>query len=211
VINLPFGSGLTLTAARYYTPSGRSIQRDYSNGDIYDYFRHRYELTEAEKAKFEAHTVTNRKVFGGDGIMPDEPIKVQEMNPGQIALLDPLFFFTVDLVNGRVQGFESYKADLAKKSLSTGDLAISETLLAAFRTYAVSNYSQGISEQMVDAQQDFVKLRLRFNLATATLGSTPAKHVLIQDDAQVSKAVEALPRAQQLAIAALRARLVHKK
>ena len=41
VISLPYGSGLTLTAARYYTPSGRSIQRDYSRMNIYDYFSHK--------------------------------------------------------------------------------------------------------------------------------------------------------------------------
>jgi C-terminal peptidase (prc) len=213
VINLPFGSGLTLTAARYYTPSGRSIQRDYSNGDIYDYFRHRYELTDAEKAKFETRTVTNRKVFGGDGILPDEVIKDSEMSAVQVSLLDPLFFFTVDLINGRVQGFESYKTDAAnaRKSLNTGDFAVSEKLLAAFRNYAVINYSRLISEQMVDAQQEFVKTRLHFNFVTATLGSTPAEQVLIKDDEQVAKAVEALPRAQQLALSALRARLVHKR
>ena len=38
VFNLPFGSGLTLTTARYYTPYGRSLQRDYSNGSLYDYY-----------------------------------------------------------------------------------------------------------------------------------------------------------------------------
>ncbi|HTK38407.1 MAG TPA: S41 family peptidase, partial [Pyrinomonadaceae bacterium] len=94
VINLPYGSGLTLTAARYYTPSGRCIQRDYSNGDIYDYFRHQHEMTDAERAKFEARTVTNRKVYGGDGIMPDEVLKDPDMNATQVALLDPLFFFS---------------------------------------------------------------------------------------------------------------------
>jgi len=146
VINLPFGSGLTLTAARYYTPSGRSIQRDYSNGDIYDYFRHRYELTDAERAKFETRTTTNRKVFGGDGILPDELVKNADMNPAQVALLDPLFFFTADLINGRVTGFESYKtgAAQAKKPLDPSDFSVSETLLAAFRNYAVSNYARGI-------------------------------------------------------------------
>jgi carboxyl-terminal processing protease len=38
VFQLPFGTGLTLTTARYYTPYGRSLQRDYSNGSFYDYY-----------------------------------------------------------------------------------------------------------------------------------------------------------------------------
>ncbi|MBA2338849.1 MAG: S41 family peptidase [Pyrinomonadaceae bacterium] len=40
VLQLPFGAGLTLTTAKYYTPYGRSIQRDYSNGSLYDYYAH---------------------------------------------------------------------------------------------------------------------------------------------------------------------------
>ena len=40
VFPLPYGTGLTLTTARFYTPFGRSLQRDYSNGSIYEYFTH---------------------------------------------------------------------------------------------------------------------------------------------------------------------------
>src|SRR2546421_6252213 len=38
VFQLPYGTGLTLTTARYYTPYGRSLQRDYSSGSLYDYY-----------------------------------------------------------------------------------------------------------------------------------------------------------------------------
>ena len=41
VVGLPMGSGLTLTTARYFTPSGRSIQRTYTGTGMYDYFNHR--------------------------------------------------------------------------------------------------------------------------------------------------------------------------
>ena len=40
IIPLEYGAGLTLTSAKYYTPSGRLIQRDYSNGGFYDYYTH---------------------------------------------------------------------------------------------------------------------------------------------------------------------------
>src|SRR5687767_2194282 len=40
VFQLPYETGLTLTTARYYTPYGRSLQRDYSSGSIYDYYSH---------------------------------------------------------------------------------------------------------------------------------------------------------------------------
>ena len=38
VFRTPYGTGLTLTTARYYTPFGRSLQRDYSSGSLYDYY-----------------------------------------------------------------------------------------------------------------------------------------------------------------------------
>ncbi|HLM02295.1 MAG TPA: S41 family peptidase, partial [Pyrinomonadaceae bacterium] len=50
IINLPAGTGLTLTTAKYYTPSGRSIQRDYSSGNLYDYFRHKAGFEERRKS-----------------------------------------------------------------------------------------------------------------------------------------------------------------
>jgi carboxyl-terminal processing protease len=40
IFQLPFGAGLTLTTAKYYTPYGRSLQRDYSSGSLYDYYVH---------------------------------------------------------------------------------------------------------------------------------------------------------------------------
>src|SRR5687768_2761336 len=45
VYQLPFNTGLTLTTARYYTPYGRSLQRDYSSGSLYDYYT-RHDATE---------------------------------------------------------------------------------------------------------------------------------------------------------------------
>src|SRR2546426_11840100 len=41
VFQLPYNTGLTLTTARYYTPYGRSLQRDYSSGSLYDYYTRR--------------------------------------------------------------------------------------------------------------------------------------------------------------------------
>src|SRR6185369_7846585 len=96
----PNGSGLTLTTGRYFTPSGRCIQRDYSDGNIYDYYAHRTAAT-AQKGP-ESHTSSNRPVFGGDGIEPDETVKAAELNDLERDLADTLFFFTRDAVYGRV-------------------------------------------------------------------------------------------------------------
>lgn len=201
IFNLPYSSGLTLTTAKYFTPSGRSIQRDYANGSLYDYFNHKTSLNEANKSKPGAQTISGRKMFGGDGIAPDELVKSQTLNQTEITLLDPLFFFSIDLMNGRIKGLEGYKTKgqiQYGQRIRPGDFAVSEEVLIAFKSYLDKNHST----QKIEAESAFIKKRIRFNLVMASYGSVSANQILIEDDAQVSKAVESLPRAGQLALTA---------
>ncbi len=205
VINLPYNSGLTLTTAKYYTPSGRSIQRDYSKGNLYDYFNHKTALTDAEKNNLASKTVTGRRVFGGDGITPDEIVKNTVLNQTQIALLDSLFFFSREIAGGRVKNFENYKISGQiefGKRIRSADFAVTDELYAAFANYVGAEKHRTLSADKIAAEKAFIKLRLRFNLATAAFGSVAANQVLIEEDSQVAKAVQALPRAGQLASAA---------
>ncbi len=203
VINLPYSSGLTLTTAKYYTPSGRSIQRDYSNGSIYDYFNHKVSLSEKDKNNLAGKTVTGRKIFGGDGIAPDEIVKNPNLNNTQISLLDPLFFFSRELANGRIKGFENYKTGGKIKygeRVRPADFLITDKIINAFDDFAAREWK--ISANEIENEKSYIKSRLRYNLATAAYGSVAANQVLVEDDSQVAKAVEALPRAGQLALAA---------
>lgn len=205
VINLPYNSGLTLTTAKYYTPSGRLIQRDYSKIDNYDYFNHKISLTESEKKNFAAQTVTGRRVFGGNGITPDEIVKNSSLNQTQIGLLDPLFFFAVELANGRIKGVENYKITRQNaygERVRPADYPVSDELLSIFKSYVSKEKSWKLSAEQISAEMDFIKTRLRYNLITAAFGNVASNQVLIEDDAQVAKAVETLPRAAQLALSA---------
>ena len=78
-MNFTDGSGLRLTVARFYTPSGRCIQKPYSDSydyvyDIYERYVHG-EFTDADSMKVdrsvEYHTAGGRTVYGGGGIIPD--------------------------------------------------------------------------------------------------------------------------------------------
>ena len=203
IINLPYGSGLTLTTAKYYTPSGRSIQRDYSSGNLYDYFLHKGQI--AESAKTPSKTVTGRTVYGGDGIAPDETIKEPELNEAQIALLDPLFFFTSELAAGRVRNFESFKISEQFKygqRISSNNFPFSDELFDVFKKFVLGEKTWNVSAEQIEQEKSFVKTRLRYNLATAGYGSVAANQILIEEDMQVARAIEALPKAKQLALAA---------
>lgn len=79
-LNLPDGSAVRLTISRYYTPTGRCIQRSYENGteDYYDSFYERFhngEIQSADSIHFDDSlkftTPGGRTVYGGGGIMPD--------------------------------------------------------------------------------------------------------------------------------------------
>ncbi len=187
VIDLPYKSGLTLTTAKYYTPSGRLIQRDYSKINSYDYFNHKISLTESEKKNLVAKTVTGRKVFGGDGIMPDEVVKDSQLNQTQIDLLDPLFFFANDLVSGKIKGFENYKITRPTNyglRIRPGDYPVGDELLLIFKNYISKEKDWKISDEQILAELKFLKTRLRYNLITAAFGNVTSNQVLIEDDAR---------------------------
>ena len=76
-INFSDGSGVRLTVSRFYTPSGRCIQKPYGddyNYDIYERYAHG-EMTSADSMKVDTtavfYTVKGRRVYGGGGIIPD--------------------------------------------------------------------------------------------------------------------------------------------
>jgi len=211
IIDLPYGSGLTLTTAKYYTPSGRSIQRDYSKSSLYDYFNHKTAIN--DQSKTEAKTITGRKVFGGDGITPDESIKNQELNTAQLELLDPVFFFSTELANGKVAGFENYQINEQIKygsRVRPSDYPVDDDVLKAFKDYLSRSTEWKNLSLDTEAEKSFIKSRIRYNLVTAAFGTVSANQVLTENDKQVAKAVENLPRAGQLALLANKARLKQK-
>jgi carboxyl-terminal processing protease len=214
IFPLEYGAGLTLTTAKYYTPSGRLIQRDYSGGGFYDYYTRggSINLDKKEEQKPsgpESRTDTGRPVYGGGGIMPDEVVKARTLTVPQIRLLNPLFFFTREVVNGRIPGFDSYKVtrltDYNRKIQPT-DYPVTDALYKAFKEFIASKPEWKAFVPQLDRQRSFIEVQLRFDLITAAFGRTAADQVLILDDPQVAKAIEVMPRARELAMTALRAR-----
>src|SRR6266404_8679008 len=92
VYPLAENTGLALTTAKYYTPSGRLIQRDYSNLSLYDYYYNRE--GEDNNANHEVKlTDGGRTVYGGGGITPDVKLAPYKPNKFQDSLLQHYALF----------------------------------------------------------------------------------------------------------------------
>ncbi|MFZ0062740.1 MAG: S41 family peptidase [Pyrinomonadaceae bacterium] len=212
IIPLEFGAGLTLTSAKYFTPSGRLIQRDYSNGGFYDYYTHggsnRLEQKpEANKPSGpEKKTDTGRAVYGGGGIAPDEVVNAKVISPGQRKLLSPIFTFSRELVNGRISGFDNYRVQQAidfEHELQQSEFPVTDALFRSFKEFVAADPSLRNLVPLVEANRSFVDLQLRFNMVTAAYGRVMADRVFVNgEDQQVARALEVLPRARDLAMSA---------
>ncbi|HSE30718.1 MAG TPA: S41 family peptidase [Pyrinomonadaceae bacterium] len=210
IIPLEGGGGLTLTSAKYFTPSGRLIQRDYSNGGLYDYYTHGGSTRDNQKeqtskpAEQERKTDTGRAVYGGGGISPDEDVKPRTLNLTQRRLLAPTFLFTRDLVNGRIKGLESNRMltpiDAATEP-QIESIRISDPVFKAFKEFVLADPAFNVTAAQIDRYRSFVELELRFDLATVVYGRVLAERVFVlSDDPQVAKAIDALPKARDLSI-----------
>jgi carboxyl-terminal processing protease len=217
IMPLEYGTALTLTTSKYYTPSGRLIQRDYSNQGFYDYIYGRVNGTQdgarAEKPKGpESHTDTGRPIYGGGGITPDEAIKPRTLTQPQVRLIDPIFAFAREAVNGRVAGVpQSFKVGGMpdfERNVEPGAFVVDDKVFQAFKEFTIANYGEElkVTDAQLDKGRDFIVRQLRYDLTTAAYGSVKATQVLMLDDPQVARAIDSLPRARDLATAAMRGR-----
>ena len=172
----PWGAGLTLTNQKYYTPYGRSIQRDYSSGSLYDYYvRHSPEdepapaqptapslparrdqnVSLAVPAPTPAPSPTGpavktaggRVFYGGGGITPDIEVKPLDVTtPARARIFDAAFAFTRELAAGQIAGLESYRVEKVQYE----------------RDARATDYP--ITERVVEAFQNFVRRHPELNL-----------------------------------------------
>jgi len=221
VFQLPFSTGLTLTTARYYTPYGRSLQRDYSNGSLYDYYTRHQEvepsasldprnptspLAQASPTPYPqsgpaVKTAAGRVFYGGGGITPDIEVKPLNFSPLRNRIAEAAFHFTRQLAAGVIPGFESYKVEKVQygRNPKPGDFPINDRVVDAFRAWIRNDVESQLNAPQIDEELDFVKLRLREEIITAGFSNDAGARVLLDSDPQVLRALEALPDAKRLA------------
>lgn len=210
VFRLPYGTGLTLTTARYYTPFGRSLQRDYSSGSIYDYYTHgedqpeTAELDVKPKPAGSPVTIANGRVlYGGRGIEPDIVASGVTPNPLRSRINEAAFFFVRQLVAGKIDGLENFKVDKQnfKQTLQSGEFSVNDKVFEAFRGFAASDKENGLTAENINSQAEYARMRLREELATANYSTEAGIQVLLESDPQILKAIDAMPQADSLVAA----------
>ncbi len=206
---LEYGSMLLLTIAKYETPAGRLIQRDYSDGNLYNYYTNGGTLKDEAKPPTkptgaESRTDSGRPVYSGGGINPDEASKTQtitrEKADFQAKLNDPIFAFVLDLTYGKNNSFPVYKVDRPisfEYDLKRTDFPITENLYLNFKKFATEKYT--FTPAQIDREREFVERILRTELVTAAYGSKTSFQVFNDYDTQLKRAIEFLPAAKRLA------------
>jgi len=225
IFQLPFNTGLTLTTARYYTPYGRSLQRDYSSGSIYDYYT-RHEPTDNQTPPAGANgphnieaplalasptphphtgpavqTAAGRVFYGGGGITPDIEVKEPANTPTRLRIAEAAFQFTRQVAAGIVPGLESYRIEKVQygKNAKATDFPITDRVIEAFKNFVRTQPLLQVQPAQIDEELEFAKLRLRQEIVTAAFSNDAGARILLDSDAQVLRALEALPDAKRLA------------
>jgi carboxyl-terminal processing protease len=207
------GSAFRLTIARYYTPSGRLIQRAYEGTDKSEYQREAFERNEQEGENLEHkkdaslkadssrpvfHTNGGRIVYGGGGITPDYIVKSPAAT-GSFANLqrrDMFYQFVTSYLDGQAKSLRSTYGQDMKKFVRT--FPVSEELLGEFRSFVKT---KGVTVDEKDIQKDlpYIKARLKAEIARSLYGNNGLYSVMLEVDVQFQKALTLLPEAAKFA------------
>ena len=146
-------------------------------------------------------TAVGRVFYGGGGITPDIEVKEPANTPARLRIAEAAFHFTRQLAAGVVPGLESYRVDKVQygKNAKATDFPITDRVLEAFRNFVRTQPDFQVQPAQMDEDLDFAKLRLRQEIVTAAFSNDAGARVLLDSDAQVLRALDALPDAKRLA------------
>jgi carboxyl-terminal processing protease len=194
VYSLSYDAALALTTAKYYTPSGRLIQRDYSS--YYDYYTRNHrspdegEVVASPGEDQVFFTDQGRRVYGGGGITPDETVEADE-TPTLLQFLvarNAFFNFGVEYTNGQ---------PVADERWEPGTEVLDGFVRWLTDEGVVSD--DEIQEVFDDARtQREVLFRIRAEVFNSAFGNEAWYRVLAQNDNQIQAAMEQFGHAADL-------------
>lgn len=200
------GSAVRLTVARYYTPTGRSIQKPYTAGDGESYeldLLERYKRNEffsADSIHFADSlrytTPKGKVVYGGGGIMPDIFVPLDTLNItnyfSEVSGRNILYRYTIDYADNHRKALESAKSIEDLKKLLDSD----KTLLSDFVRYAER---QGVKPNWkeIERSREIMEAQLRAYISRNSDLEDNAFYYFIRPiDKTVQRAIEELNKAE---------------
>jgi carboxyl-terminal processing protease len=184
VYPLAENTGLALTTAHFYTPSGRLIQRDYTNKSFFDYYYHKE--VDAKNPLDVKMTDSGRTVYGGGGITPDEKYVTPKLDKLQIELYRKYALFN----------FTKYYFSVHDIKLPKGWSPDAMTL-TEFHDWLLKN-SYEFTEADFTKDNDWLVRMLKKEIYLTAFDLDESRRADIETDPEVEQAISALPKARAL-------------
>jgi carboxyl-terminal processing protease len=181
-------TALLLTTARYYTPSGRLIQRDYKNVTLWDYHNN----PQRPKSPEVKLTDSGRQVYGGGGITPDVAVAAATPTDFQTMLFARGVFYPVP------QGVGDFvRYYLGTKPEITKDFAPDDAVIGQLQKFLDTQHI-GYTQTQVQQNLPWLKWEIKREVFTTLYGLNAGYKVELDNDVQLNKAIESLPQAKAL-------------
>jgi carboxyl-terminal processing protease len=201
------GSAFRLTTARYYTPSGRAIQRPYDGNDE-EYYRGAYDrdeeageniqhTEEADSARPKFKTDGGRIVYGGGGITPDYIVRYENLKAFAAHMRVHIFEFTTAYLdkNGAKLRTQYEKADAAQFAR---EFQVSDGMMKDFIDFGKSR-SVEFNQEEYDVDKEWMRASIEAQIARTLYGNEGSFRVLLDVDPQFKKAMTLFPEARKIA------------
>jgi len=205
------GSAFRLTIARYYTPSGRLIQRSYEGKDKKEYQMEAFERDEQEGENLEHKndakpdtsipvfkTNSGRTVLGGGGITPDYIVKSEKATGLVSTLFRKNLFYDFIKKFMESKGFGLREKYHNRYEDFKSGYVITEDFLNEFRKFAEEKEIK-IDEKEYLKDINYVKARLKAEIAQMIFGFEGSIGILVNVDNQIQKALTLFPEAEKIA------------
>jgi carboxyl-terminal processing protease len=201
VYRVSHGAGLALTTARYFTPSGRMIQRPW-DGSFDEYLT--YALKDQgdrqhtpEQLK---HTAAGRKVYSGGGIEPDRrfdgPVEGFSPTPfGRSLYSRQLFAAYAEQFTA--EGDTRAGAQGKNRKIVRPGFTVDDAMMQDFRQFVVDR-KLTIDEAAWSKDREFIRSMIRYEIDVALFSAATARQRLIADDPQAQFALTLFPEAEKL-------------
>ncbi len=202
--NLTDGSAMRVTTSRYFTPSGRTIQKPYSGNEYKKMLKVEeegenlnHEMESKDTVRPEFKTKGGRIVYGGGGITPDFIVRLEKLTDYSVQLRRLNLF--LQYANSYYDANkETIKAGYSDYIKFRDNFSISESMLQDFRGLAESK-GVAFNEVQWDTDKDFIVASIKSIIARDIWGNNGSAAVFLATDKQFLKAMELFPEAEKLA------------